>query len=48
LYGPFGGIAMETQGWPDAPNHTHFPSVILQPGDTYLHKTRYRFRLSSS
>lgn len=25
LYGPFGGIAMETQGWPDAPNHAHFP-----------------------
>ena len=43
-YGPFGGIAMETQGWPDAPNHVDFPSAILHPGDTYTHQTRYRFR----
>ena len=44
LYGPFGGIAMETQGWPDAPNHVDFPSTTLQPGDTYFHQMRYRFR----
>ena len=43
-YGPFGGLAMETQGWPDAPNHVGFPSAILRPGDAYLHQTRYRFQ----
>ena len=43
-YGPFGGLAIETQGWPDAPNHVGFPSAILRPGETYLHQTRYRFQ----
>jgi aldose 1-epimerase len=42
-YGPFGGIAMETQCWPDAPNHPSFPSAILRPDDCYLSQTRYRF-----
>jgi len=31
-YRRFGGIALEAQGWPDAPNQPHFPSVILRPG----------------
>lgn len=37
---PFGhrsGICLETQGFPDAPNHPNFPSVVLQPGETYQH-----------
>lgn len=42
-YGPFGGIAMETQGWPDAPNRPHFPSALLRPGATYRHEVRYDF-----
>ncbi|MDX1742124.1 MAG: aldose epimerase family protein [Ruegeria sp.] len=44
LYGPFAGIAMETQSWPDAPNRPDFPSSILRPGETYSHQTRYRFQ----
>jgi aldose 1-epimerase len=42
-YGPFGGIALETQNWPDAPNHPVFPMAILEPGESYLSQTRYRF-----
>jgi aldose 1-epimerase len=47
-YGLFGGIAMETQCWPDALNRPNFPSAMLQPGDTYVQKTRYRFHRNSS
>mgnify|MGYP001822691801 CR=1 FL=1 len=38
------GIALEPQHWPDAPNHAHFPSVRLDPGERYTQKSRYRFR----
>jgi aldose 1-epimerase len=34
---------METQNFPDAPNHRHFPSSILRPGETYRQVTEYRF-----
>ena len=43
-YGPFAGIALETQNWPDAPNHSSFPNAILNPGETYRHQMRYVFR----
>lgn len=42
-YGPFGGIALETQGWPDAPNRADFPSVALDPSQTYDHRLRLAF-----
>ncbi|MDG1356614.1 MAG: galactose mutarotase [Akkermansiaceae bacterium] len=40
LSSPFGyrsGLCLETQGFPDALNHPNFPSVVLQPGETYRH-----------
>lgn len=37
------GIALETQGFPDAVNQTTFPSVFVHAGDTYRHLTEYRF-----
>jgi aldose 1-epimerase len=37
-------LALEPQGFPDAVNHPNFPSVILRPGDTYRHRSVYRFR----
>lgn len=43
-YGPFAGIALETQAWPDAPNRPEFPSAILRSGETYRHRVRYVFR----
>lgn len=44
-YGPFAGLCLETQRFPDAPNHPHFPSAVLRPGETYRHITDYRFSI---
>ncbi|MDI7776403.1 aldose epimerase family protein [Asticcacaulis sp. EMRT-3] len=38
------GVALETQGFPDAPNHANFPTTVLHPGETYQATTVYRFR----
>ena len=43
LYGPFHGICLETQRFPDAVNHAAFPSPILRAGVTYRENTLYRF-----
>ncbi|HEX3084002.1 MAG TPA: hypothetical protein VHP99_05735, partial [Pyrinomonadaceae bacterium] len=37
------GFCLETQHFPDAPNHPHFPSTVLKPGEQYRQKTIYRF-----
>ncbi|NNE89098.1 MAG: galactose mutarotase [Silicimonas sp.] len=37
------GIAIEPQHWPDAMHHPHFPSVRLNPGETYTQNSTYRF-----
>ena len=38
------GICFETQYFPDAVNHTHFPSPVCRAGETYRTTTVYRFR----
>lgn len=38
------GLALEPQGWPDAPNQPHFPSVLLEPGKPYAQTTIWSFR----
>jgi aldose 1-epimerase len=37
------GFCLETQHYPDSPNQSGFPSIILQPGRTYATETVYRF-----
>ena len=37
------GVALETQGFPDAPNHGDFPSTVLRPGETYRQTTVFDF-----
>jgi len=37
------GICFETQNFPDAPNHGHFPNSVLKKDETYLQKTIYKF-----
>jgi len=37
------GLCLETQHYPDSPNHPTFPSTILQPGQTYSSKTVFTF-----
>jgi aldose 1-epimerase len=43
IYRQSAGLALEAQGFPDAPNHAHFPSTILRPGETYRRVIRYCF-----
>ena len=37
------GIAFESQHFPDSPNIGHFPTVVLNPGETYTSDTIYKF-----
>jgi aldose 1-epimerase len=37
------GMALETQHYPDSPNHPNFPSTILRPGQHYHTRTVYHF-----
>ncbi len=37
------GIAIEPQHWPGATHHAHFPSIRLDPGQTYSQNSTYRF-----
>lgn len=36
-------FCIEAQRFPDSPNHDHFPTTTLRPGETYTQRTTYRF-----
>ncbi|MBR6810214.1 MAG: galactose-1-epimerase, partial [Clostridia bacterium] len=42
-YGNYAGIALETQHYPDSPNHPEFPTTTLKAGDTFQSTTIYAF-----
>lgn len=42
-YNAVSGICFETQNYPDAPNHKHFPSAVLKKGETYINYTLFKF-----
>jgi aldose 1-epimerase len=42
-YGHRTGLVLETQHFPDSPNHPNFPSTVLRPGSTYRSRTVFRF-----
>jgi aldose 1-epimerase len=42
-YPPRSGFCLETQHFPDSPNHPHFPSTVLCPGEVFTSTTIYRF-----
>ncbi|AXB56012.1 aldose epimerase family protein [Flavobacterium fluviale] len=42
-YNAQSGICFETQNFPDAPNHSHFPNAVLRKGEEYTQKTVYKF-----
>ena len=42
-YKAFAGFTLETQTFPDAVNHPHFPKAELRPGDTYLNAMKFTF-----
>jgi aldose 1-epimerase len=37
------GFCLETEHFPDSPNQSKFPSVVLEPGKTYQTTTVYKF-----
>ena len=43
---PHAGLALETQHFPDSPNHPDFPSTILRPGEEYRSRSVYRFTVT--
>ena len=42
-YGPYAGVAMETQHFPDSPHHPHFPTTVLKAGETFQSTSVYAF-----
>ncbi|MFF5288589.1 aldose epimerase family protein [Paractinoplanes globisporus] len=42
MYRQGDGFALETQHFPDSPNHANFPSTVLRPGQTYRTTTIYQ------
>jgi aldose 1-epimerase len=42
-YGKRTGICLETQHFPDSPNHANFPSTTLSPASRYTQTTVHRF-----
>ena len=45
-YGPYSGLCLEPQRFPDSPNRSGFTDCALYPGQTYRQITEYRFDLS--
>ncbi len=43
LFQRHGAFCLETQHFPDSPNHPHFPSTVLRPGETFRSSTTYQF-----
>ena len=38
-----GALCLESQHYPDSPNHSNFPSTVLRAGDRYEQTTIYKF-----
>jgi len=43
VYGNRAAVCIEPQFFPDSPNHSHFPSCILMPGEPFLQVIEYSF-----
>lgn len=43
VYAHRSGLCLETQHYPDSPNHPEFPSTVLRPGETYHTVTVFTF-----
>jgi aldose 1-epimerase len=42
-YQKFGAFCLETQHYPDSPNHPKFPSTVVNPGKDFHSETVYKF-----
>jgi len=47
-YAPYHAFCLETQHFPDGPNHPNFPNTILRPGDVYRQVTEFRFSIPAT
>lgn len=43
VYQPFAGFCLETQHFPDAPNHAEFPGTVLPAGGVFRSRTKFSF-----
>jgi aldose 1-epimerase len=43
VYQKHGGLCLETHHYPDSPNRPEYPSVRLDPGETYRTTTIFKF-----
>jgi aldose 1-epimerase len=43
VYGRRSALCLETQHFPDSPNHPNFPTAIVRPGETFRSKTVFAF-----
>lgn len=43
IYRHRSALCLETQHFPDSPNHSNFPSTVLHPGEEYHQTTIYKF-----
>ena len=43
MYPKYGALCLETQHYPDSPNHPAFPTTTLRPGEKYDQTTVYKF-----
>lgn len=41
-------IALETQHYPDSPNHSAFPTTTLRPGEQFDHTTSFQFGIAGT
>ncbi|OPZ80881.1 MAG: Aldose 1-epimerase precursor [bacterium ADurb.Bin431] len=43
VYGYRTGFCLETQHFPDSPNHPDFPTTVINPGEIWTSRTAFRF-----
>ena len=43
VYARRAAFCLETQHFPDSPNHPNFPSALLKPGSAFHSQTVFRF-----
>jgi aldose 1-epimerase len=46
IYSKRSGLCLETQHFPDSPNHRNFPTTILQAGEQFYSKTIFKFSVT--
>ncbi|MET2984576.1 aldose epimerase family protein [Aureibaculum conchae] len=46
-YSDYSTICFETESYPDAVNQPSFPSALLNPGETYLNETVFKFNVTN-